>query len=66
MAIYFEFHFFSLQKLTKWETGLLLDLVMADLVKTRQRNLNKGNKVWTEATLFDDEKVSIQYVFLLI
>lgn len=31
---------------------------MADLVKKRQREsekINKGNKVWTEATCFDDE-----------
>ena len=52
--------------MTKRETGLLQDLVMADLVKTNHRKLNKGNKVWTEVSLFDDEKVSIQYVFLLI
>ena len=48
---------------------LLEELLMADLVKTRQRKLdkiNKGNKLWIEATLFDDEKVSIHYVFFLI
>ena len=76
ITIQFEFRIFLQRKVVKGkairkhsQVLLIEDLVMADLVKTEQRKLekiNKGNKVWIEITFFDDEKVSIHYVFILI